>query len=199
MRLEQPTVTYLPHMPSERHTRHPGTPVGDLVARPLSQLASTTYKPIASQSPVLPTNIFCSDSDSDFAYFAEPSPPKHGEKPKPSAAPHIQLAASTYTPKEESLGLHKEAVDGHISLSLPKEDFGGQVNFDFCKQQALPPAHGAICQTQSTQPKSRACAKLLVRSGLRCACCFCLKSECICLNLPESVHGLGQPPKHLAA
>ncbi|CAE7251347.1 unnamed protein product, partial [Symbiodinium microadriaticum] len=165
-------------MPSERHTRQPGTPVGDLVARPSSQLASTTYKPTASQSLVLPTNIFCSDSDSDFAYFAEPSPPKSGEKPKPSAAPHIQLAASSCTPKEESLGLHKEAVDVHISLSLPKEDFGGQVNFDFCKQQALPPAHSAICQTQSNQPKSRACAKLLVRSGLRCAFCFCLKSEC---------------------
>ena len=199
MRLEQPTVTHLPHMTCERHTRQPGTPVGDLVARPSSQLALTTYKPIASQSPILPTNIFCSDSDSDFAYCAEPSPPKHREKPKPSAAPHIQLAASTFTPKVVSLGLYKEAADGHISLSLPKEDFGGQVNFDFCKQQALPPAHCANCQTQSTQPKSRACAKLLVRSGLRCASCFCLKSECICLNLPESAHWFGQPPKRLAA
>ena len=115
-------------------------------------MASTTYKPIASQSPVLPTDIFCSDSDSDFAYLAQPSQPKHGEKPKPSAAPHIQLGTSTSTLKEENLGLQKEAVDGHLSLSLPKEDFGGQVNFDFCKQQALPPAHSAICQTQSTQP-----------------------------------------------
>ena len=188
-------------MTSERHTRQPGTPVGDLVARPSSQLALTSYKPIASQSPISPTNILYSDSDSDFAYFAEPSPPKYGEKPKPSAAPHIQLAASTatFTPKEVSLDLHKEAADGHVSLSLPKEDFGGQVDFDFCKQQALPPAHCANCHTHSTQPKSRACAKLLVRSGLRCASCFCLKSECICLNLPESVHCFGQPPKHLAA
>ena len=107
---------------------------------------------------------------------------KEKKKPKPSAAPHLQLAACASKPDEDSLSLPKEDFGGQISLSLPKEDFGGQINFDFCKQQAQTPAHSANCQTQGPQPKSRACAKLLVRSGLRCSCCFSLKSACLCLK-----------------
>ena len=182
MRLEPPTDSSLPHMPSDRPTRQPGTPVGELVARPSSQLASTSRKPKPSQSPGLPHDIFCSDSDSDIAYIATPSPPTHGEKPKPSAAPHLQWAACASKPDEDSLSLPQEDLGSQLSLSLPKEDFGGQINFDFCKQQAQTLAHSANCRTQGPQPKSRACAKLLVRSGLRCSCCFSLKSACLCLK-----------------
>ena len=182
MRLEPPTDPSLLHMPSDRPTRQPGTPVGELVARPSSQPASTSCKPKPSQSPGLPIDVFCSDSDSDLAYIVTPSPPKQGEKPKPSAAPHLQLAASASKPAEASLSLPKEDFGSQISLSLPKEDFGGQINFDFCKQPAQTPAYSSNCLTQGHQPRTRACAKLLVRSGLRCSCCFSLKSACLCLK-----------------
>ena len=152
-----------------RYARQPGTPVGELLARPSSQPASTRFKPQPSQSPGLPIHIFCSDSDSDTAYTATPPLPKQEEKPRPSAAPHLQLAAPASKPAE-------------YSLSLPKEDFGCQINFDSCKQAAQTPAYSSNCRTPGYQPMTRACAKLLVRSALRCSFCFSLKSACLCLK-----------------
>ena len=182
MRPEQPTEPALMHMPADRPTRQPGTPVGELLARPSSQRASTSCKPSPSQSPESPIDIFCSDSDSDLAYIASPSSPQQGEKPKPSTAPHLKRTASAYKPSGAGLSLPKEDFGGQIALSRPNEDFGGQINFEFCKQQPQTATHTANCLTQGSQPKSRACAKLLVRSGLRCSCCFSLKSACLCMK-----------------
>ena len=175
-------------MSADRPTRQPGTPVGDLLARPSSQSASLSSKPAPSQSPGLPLNIFYSDSDSDIAYFASSSSPEQREKPKPSAAPHLAWTTSLDKPPDSgSLCMPKAELDKQTSLSLPNEDFGSQINFDFCKQQPKFAAQSATSMIQSHQPKSRACAKLLVRSGLRCSCCFCLKSACLCVKLGFSL------------
>ena len=173
MRLEPPTDNFRQHMPSDKPTRQPGTPVGELLARRSSQPASSSSGHQPSSSPGLPINIFCSDSDSDAAYIVTPPSPKQEEKPKPSAAPHLRLAASASKPAE-------------VSLSLPKEDFGCQINFDFCRQAAQTSAYSSNCLTPGYRPTTRACAKLLVRSGLRCCCCFRLKSACLCLKTLNS-------------
>ena len=157
-------------------------PVGQLLARPSSERASASCKPSHAQSPESPHDIFCSDSDSDLAYITSPSSPQQGEKPRPSTAPHLEWSASTYKPTTACISLPKEHFGAQIALSLPNEDFGGQINFEFCKQQPQTAAHTANCLTQSSQPKSRACAKLLVRSGLRCSFCFSLKSACLCIK-----------------
>ena len=124
---------------------------------------------LTSSSPGLPFEIFFSDSDSDAAYIRTPSSPKQKEKPKPSAAPHLRQAASASKPAD-------------FSLSLPKKDFGYQINFDFCKKATQTSAYSSDGPTPGSRPKNRACAKLLVRSGLRCSCCFRLKSACLCLK-----------------
>ena len=170
-------------MTAARPTRQPGTPVGELLARPSPQRASLGNNSSPSPSPGMPLAIFYSDSDSDLAYVASSSSPEQGEKPKPSAAPHLQWTTSAHKPSASAgLSLPKAEFSEQNSLSLPIEDFGGQINFDFCKQQPQLAAHSVSRLTQSSQPKSRACAKLLVRSGLRCSCCFCLKSACLCVK-----------------
>ena len=95
---EQPTKPAWLHMSAARPTRQPGTPVGELLARPSSQRASLSSKPSPSQSPGLPLATFYSDSDSDLAYLASSSSPEQGEKPKPSAAPHLAWTTSSYRP-----------------------------------------------------------------------------------------------------
>ena len=170
------------HMSADRPTRQPGTPVGELLARPSSQRASSSNKHSPSQSPGMPLAIFYSDSDTDLAYVASSSSLEQGEKPKPSAAPHLTGMTSAHRPPDSAgLTMPKAEFGDQTALSLPNEDFGGQINFDFCKQQPMFAAHSMIT---SSQPKSRACAKLLVRSGLRCSYCFCLKSACLCRKHP---------------
>ena len=182
MRPEQPQEPASMHMPADRPTRQPGTPVGELLTRPSSQQASTSRKPLPSQSISMPLDVLCSDSDSDLAYVASPSSPEQGERPKPSAAPHLHWKASTHEPSDAGLNLPTEELADQATLSLPNEDFGCQINFEFCKQQSQFAAHSATCLTQRSQLKSRACAKLLVRSGLRCPRCFSLKSACLCIK-----------------
>ena len=167
MRLEPPIDLFRRHMPSDKPTRQPGTPVGELLARRSSQPASTKSRPQPAKRPCLPIDILCSDSDSDAAYIETPPSPKPEEKPKPSAAPHLRLAASASKPSEES-------------LRPPKAEFGCQINFDFCRHAVQNSASN--CLKPGSQPTTRACAKLLVRSGLRCCWCFSLKSECLCLK-----------------
>ena len=169
MRLEPPIDLFRRHMPSDKPSRQPGTPVGELLARRPSQPASSTSRPRPSKRPRLPIDILCSDSDSDAAYIATPPSPKPEEKPKPSAAPHLRLATSASKPSEES-------------PSPPKAEFGYQINFDFCRHAVQNSASSPICLKPGSQPTTRACAKLLVRSGLRCCWCFSLKSECLCLK-----------------
>ena len=154
MRPEQPTVPAFLPMPEDRHTRQPGTPVGELLARPPSQRASTVCKPSPSQSPASPHNVFYSDSDSDLAYITSPSSPRQREKPKPSAAPHLQGSASTCKPSTAEVSLPNKHFGSQFALSLPNEDFGGQIDFQFCKQQPQPAADKANCLTQISQPKS---------------------------------------------
>ena len=156
-------------MPSDKPTRQPGTPVGELVARRSSQPASTNSRPQPSKRPWLPIDILCSDSDSDAAYTQTPPSPKQEEKLQPSAALHLRLAVSD----------SKHCDD---SLSSPKAEFGYQINFDFCRHAVQKSASSQNCLNPGSQPTTRACAKLLVRSGLRCCSCFSLKSQCLCLK-----------------
>ena len=145
-------------MTADRRTRQPGTPVGELLARPSPQRASLSNKSSPSPSPGMPLAIFYSDSDSDLAYVASSSSPEQGEKPKPSAAPHLQWTTAAIKPSDlAGLSLPKAEFGEQTSLSLPNEDFGGQINFDFCKQQPQLAAHSVTSLTQSSQPKSRAC------------------------------------------
>ena len=102
-----------------------------------------------------------------------PPSPEQEEKPKPSAAPHLRAASSAFEPSEDC-------------FSPPKEDFGYQINFDFCRQAAQTSAYSSSGPTGNSQPSTRACAKLLVRSGLRCCFCFSLKSECLCHKISAS-------------
>ena len=60
--------------------------------------------------------------------------------------------------------------------------FGYQINFDFCRHTVQNSASSPNCLKPGFQPTTRACAKLLVRSGLRCCWCFSLKSDCLCLE-----------------
>ncbi|CAE7394117.1 unnamed protein product [Symbiodinium microadriaticum] len=124
-------------MPSDKPTRQPGTPVGELLARRSSQPASTKSRPQPAKRPCLPIDILCSDSDSDAAYIETPPSPKPEEKPKPSAAPHLRLAASASKPSEES-------------LRPPKAEFGCQINFDFCRHAVQNSASN--CLKPGSQP-----------------------------------------------
>ena len=150
-------------------TRAPGTPVGELLARRPSQPASPRSRPRPSKRPHVHLHSLCSESESDADRTSTPSSPKREEKPKPSIAPHLRHQASASKPSE----------DGH---SPPQTEFGCQLNFDFCKQSVQDLASSPFCLKQGSQPNTRACAKLLVRSGLRCCWCFSLKSECLCLQ-----------------
>ena len=149
-------------------TRAPGTPVGELLARRPSQPASTSSRPRPSKRPHVPLDILCSESESDAAYTATPPSPKPEEKPKPSAAPHLRLEASASKSDE--------------SPSPLKAEFGCQINFDFCRHAVQNSASSPFCLKPGSQPTTCACAKLLVRSGLRCCWCFSLKSDCLCLK-----------------
>ena len=119
MRPEQPKEPASMHMTVDRPTRQPGTPVGELLARPSSQRASTSRKPSTSQSLGMPLDVLCSDSDSDLAYVASPSSPEQGERPKPSAAPHLNWSASAREPSDADLHLPTEEFGDQATLSLP--------------------------------------------------------------------------------
>ena len=70
----------------------------------------------------------------------------------------------------------------HEDSSCPSADFGQQIDFDFCKPTVQPSADTRSSAKQPLRPRPRACAKLLVRSGLRCGTCFRIKSACTCLQ-----------------
>ena len=170
--LEPPIDLFLLHMPQGQPTRIPGTPVGELLARRPSQTTLPEPRPKPSKRPSLPIDMLCSDSNSDatsveMAPSPATSPQEPDDKPKPSAAPHLRLSAAMPQPSEES-------------LSLSRTDFGYQIDFDFCRHTAQDFASSPSSSKPGVQPPTRACAKLLVRSGLRRYCCFCLKSECLC-------------------
>ena len=119
-------------------------------------------------------DLLCSDSDSDATIMEMPPSPatslhKPDDKPKPSAAPHLRPSARAPQPTEES-------------LSLFRMDFAYQIDFDFCKHVVQDFASSPSSSKPSLGPPTRACAKLLVRSGLHCRWCFRLKSECLCLE-----------------
>ena len=81
----------------------------------------------------------------------------------------------------------------HLSFVLTlTAHFGAEIAVGFCLSAAQPPADSCGSPLQPSRPQSRACAKLLVRSGLRCALCFRLKSDCLCLhtNLLSFQHAL---------
>ena len=164
-----------------------------LTRRPLPTDQSD-FRPKPSTRPFLPSDLFCSDSDSYASEIAispspAPSPDRPDEKPKPSVAPHLRLPADDIQPNEES-------------LIMPTMDFGHQIDFEFCKHVMQDFASSLGPSEQSLGPRTRACAKLLVRSGLRCSFCFRLKSECLCLetrpkrhpHLPLSLQCVDQVP-----
>ena len=159
-------------MPPGQHTRTPGTPVGELLARRPSQTSQSDLRPKPSKRPSSPADLFCSDSDSEATAIAmSPSPTtsldKPDQKPKPSAAPHLRPSADAHQPADES-------------LSLSMLDFGQQIDFRFCKHLVQDFASSPCSSKPSLGPPTRACAKLLVRSGLCCSLCFRLKSACLC-------------------
>ena len=172
--LEPPTNLVPLHLPTGQPTRSPGTPVGELLARRPLESVQSDSRPKPSKRPTLPIDLFCSESDSDATEIElSPSPAttldKPDKKPKPSAAPHLRLPAEALQPTDES-------------PSLSREEFGQQIDFSFCKPMVQISASHPGFSNQSLGPPTRACAKLLVRSGLRCSLCFRLKSECLYLH-----------------
>ena len=67
-------------------------------------------------------------------------------------------------------------------------EFGQQIDFEFYKHAVQDFASSPGSSKQSLGPPTRACAKLLVRSGLRCSLCFRLKSECLCPETQKHKH-----------
>ena len=153
-------------MSASKPTRVPGTPIGDLFARPCAQREICATAPSGPRRLDEPSACLCSDSDSDVMFPASPSSPTEENKPKPSCAPHLRDAYEFSEPGD----------------SDAMEEFHCPINFDFCRQPLQPRASIGPCLEFASQPKSRACAKLMVRSGLRCCFCFKLKAACICLK-----------------
>ena len=157
-------------------TRTPGTPVGELLARRPSHAPDSDLRPKPSKRPYSPADLFFSDSDSADTVMplSPPSPTtcldNPGQKPKPTTAPHLRFSAEAYEPPDES-------------PSLSRVDFGHQIDFGFCKISTQDFASSPSSAKQSLGPPTRACAKLLVRSGLRCSLCFKQKSACLCSEM----------------
>ena len=153
-------------------TRTPGTPVGQLLARRPSHAHDSELRPKPSKRPYSPADMFFSDSDSADSVMplSPPSPTtcldNPDQKPKPTKAPHLRFSAEAYEPRD-------------VSPSPSRVDFGHQIDFGFCKTLTQDFASSPSSAKQSLGHPTRACAKLLVRSGLRCSLCFQLRSACL--------------------
>ena len=170
-----------PFMPSDkpRPTRAPGTPVGQLLALQDTQGLPSQLRPRPTKRPASPMDCLRSPSDSyTSAASFSPSPtasaPSPPAKPRPSKVPHLRLSPGEDAPVESSCKF--------------SPDFGQAIDFSFCHSFLQPLTDDSAVSQRLRRLKSRACAKLMVRSGLRCSLCFRIKSECICLqNCPPAL------------
>ena len=134
-----------------------------------SSLAHVPSEKVLPRRPLVPvgwTSPQPASAPTDVMFPASPSSPTEENKPKPSCAPHLRDAYEFSEPAD----------------SDAMEEFHCPINFDFCRQPVQPRASIGPCPEFASQPKSRACAKLMVRSGLRCCLCFKLKAACVCLK-----------------
>ena len=94
--------------------------------------------------------------------------------------------------------LHTFFVCNHKPASVHKKKLSFYaINFDFCKQSVQSPRSSASKLSDAlsaSKPQTRACTKLLVRSGLRCHCCFRVKSACLCPKQLFSNSGVDSSP-----
>lgn len=111
-----------------------------------------------------------------------------GPSPRPSQAPHIRAAAAAAA-----------AAAGPLTSGGPMDEDGVPLgpSFDMSLCRIRPGSRddgddgqGDVLQSEASsssapppkaagpKPGSRACAKMLVRSGLRCGCCYLVKTEC---------------------
>ena len=169
------------HPDKPRPARAPGTPVGQLLALQNTQASPSQIRPRPSKRPASPLVWLRSPSDSyTSAASFSPSPtasaPSPSAKPRPSKAPHLWPSSG-----EDAL------VASPCTLS---PDFGQDIDFSFCHSATQPMTDDSAAYQRLRRLRSKACAKLMVRSGLRCSLCFRIKSACACLQncLPAFIH-----------
>ena len=148
-------------------------PWGQLLARRPSHAHDSELRPKPSKRPYSPADMFLFQTQiarTLSCLCRRPSPTtcldNPDQKPKPTKAPHLRFSAEAYEPRD-------------VSPSPSRVDFGHQIDFGFCKTLTQDFASSPSSAKQSLGHPTRACAKLLVRSGLRCSLCFQLRSACL--------------------
>ena len=139
-----------------RPTRAPGTPVGHLLTLQGTHGLPSQTRPKPTKRPASPLDCLCSPSASyTSAASCSPSPtvsaPSPTAKPRPSKAPHLRPFPREDAPLESSCKFSPE--------------FGPAIDFSFCHSFPQPLTDDSAVSQRRRRLKSRACAKLMVRSG----------------------------------
>ena len=178
----------------DRPTRASGTPVGHILGR--VQAARVSHEASAANSPLpRPSKLdgfLLSDSEgSAQTISASPSPLAAREldsmpKPKPSVAPHLLISSTVTSDANASVPTDLQALEPHPAAPSEGDPFGTDIDYSLFKRRSSP--HEELFSiSPKVQPKSRACAEMLVRAGFRCATCFQKKLECLCSEKLRSV------------
>ena len=164
-------------------SRVPGTPVAGFLSR-VPRTRDTGAEPASSSSGPdrggldnAAAGAMQTEASSDVG-TSQDVPGRRNKKrtravAKPSLAPHLILPVDDRT----ATGEHEDEDDANFGFDDA-----------FCLEPPEPLSFGnetaALVMTEQGELKPRrvstACAKLLVRSGLRCAFCFRHRSACIC-------------------
>ena len=204
--------------------RHPGTPIGALVAdfrrhfpRPAALAASEMP---AHSSETAPTqsagNPLIANPPTPFVIAAPPPEQSSSvtftssiavvknrkrtrQTPRPSQAPHIRALSSapadkarrTTTPElalqetSTSLGSSECAALPNAGYApcapppvgwLPEDD----IPLSIGGREEPPSRSLSVAPERTAGRTNKACAKMLIRTGLRCPGCYCLKAQCCC-------------------
>ena len=155
--------------------------MGQLLALQSTQASPSQIRPRPTKRPASPLVCLRSPSDSytsAASFSPSPTASTHSPsaKPRPSQAPHLRPSSG------------EAALAASPCTLCP--DFGQDIDFSFCRSGAQPMTDDSTAFQQMRRLRSKACAKLMVRSGLRCSLCFSTKSACTCLqsSLPALIH-----------
>ena len=192
--------------------RLPGTPVGALLERTRAFHEAQDPRQVLAAEPVSTGNISFSP-DADWGARAEhclqvatePVSSRTGRahigsaestadarqaRPRPSMAPHL-LEAKTVAPHTSDTEDRRTGAQSESSSDAMEHDFGWTGD-EGDSAPAPPPSSSSLSPDPehrvmevSRPRKSHACAKLMIRVGLRCSKCFRQKPACICNALEQ--------------
>ena len=164
--------------------RNPGTPIRVLlsIVRRSAEPASSSSGPTPRPSTA-PASDFAEPPEQEVVVLSRNRKRVRGAA-KPSAAPHLDTRST------DLHGSHDTTGSGHGGGNEEAEEAeAGEDEFGFTWDEPVEPASFAsrtVALTMTAEGEhrprrgSRACAKLLVRSGLRCPFCFEHRSVCHC-------------------